>query len=119
MIRMWRLSEGGEDNLGLACTNEGLVLGRTPLIERRDRSFVVRDRAEIEILLSRAYRKIYRSRSPDVRPCDRGSRVERERPLPGVHSRGPSAASRSARPIRARRHGGREPPHRVRQCRCA
>ena len=57
MIRMWRLSEGGEDNLGLACTNEGLVLGRTPLIERRDRSFVVRDRAEIEILLSRAYRK--------------------------------------------------------------
>ena len=39
MIRMWRLSEGGEDNLGLACTNEGLVLGRTPLIERRGSSF--------------------------------------------------------------------------------
>ena len=57
MIRMWRLSEGGENNLGLACTNEGLVLGRTPLIERRDRRFVVRDRAEIEALLSRAYRK--------------------------------------------------------------
>ena len=57
MIRMWRLSEGGEDNLGLACTNDGLVLGRTPLIERRDHRFVVRDRAEIEILLTRAYRK--------------------------------------------------------------
>jgi hypothetical protein len=57
MIRMWRLSKGGEDNLGLACTSEGLVLGRTPLIERRDHRFVVRDRAEIEILLSGAYRK--------------------------------------------------------------
>ena len=57
MIRMWRLSEAGENNLGLACTNEGLILGRTPLIERRDRRFVVRDRAEIETLLSRAYRK--------------------------------------------------------------
>lgn len=57
MIRMWRLSEAGEDNLGLACTNEGLILGRTPLIERRDHRFVVRDRGEIEALLSRAYRK--------------------------------------------------------------
>ncbi len=57
MIRMWRLSEGGEDNLGLACTNDGLVLGRTPLIERRDHRFVVRDQGEIEALLSRAYRK--------------------------------------------------------------
>jgi len=57
MIRMWRLSEGGEDNLGLACANDGLILGRTPLIERRDRRFVVRDREEIEALLSRAYRK--------------------------------------------------------------
>jgi hypothetical protein len=57
MIRMWRLSEAGEDNLGLACTDEGLVLGRTPLIERRDHRFVVRDRDEIEALLTRAYRK--------------------------------------------------------------
>ncbi len=55
--QMWRLNEGGEDNLGLACTSEGLVLGRTPLIERRDHRFVVRDRGEIEALLSRAYRK--------------------------------------------------------------
>jgi hypothetical protein len=57
MIRMWRLSEAGEDSLGLACTNDGLLLGRTPLIERRDHRFVVRDQSEIEILLSRAYRK--------------------------------------------------------------
>jgi hypothetical protein len=33
-----------------------LVLGRTALIERRDEHFVVRDRSEIEQLLSRAYR---------------------------------------------------------------
>jgi hypothetical protein len=30
----WRLSEATEDNLGLACTDDGLVLGRTALIER-------------------------------------------------------------------------------------
>src|SRR5487761_423565 len=54
--QVWRLSEYGEDNLGLACTEQGLVFGRTPLIERRDGRFVVRDRNEIEYLLSRAYR---------------------------------------------------------------
>ncbi len=57
MIRqLWRLSEGGGDNLGLACLDEGLVLGRTPLIERRHDRFVVRDRHDIERLLSLAYR---------------------------------------------------------------
>jgi hypothetical protein len=56
--QVWRLSENsGDDNLGLACTEQGLVLGRTALIERRDGRFVVRERAEIERLLSRAYRK--------------------------------------------------------------
>jgi hypothetical protein len=54
---IWRLSEGGADNLGLACTDEGLVLGRTPLIERRDGRFVVRDEIEIRRLLSCAYGK--------------------------------------------------------------
>ncbi len=54
MIYIWRLSEGGEDNLGLACTNDGLILGRTPLVERRDQSFFVRDRSEIGRLLRRA-----------------------------------------------------------------
>src|ERR1700680_1624469 len=56
MIReFWRLSEAGEHNLGLACTGDGLLLGRTPLIERRDERFIVRGRREIERLLSRAY----------------------------------------------------------------
>src|SRR5689334_11628059 len=52
---IWRLSEAGEGNLGLACNEEGLVLGRTPLIERRDGRFVVRDAHDIERLLGRAY----------------------------------------------------------------
>ena len=56
MHQVWRLSEYGEDNLGLACTEHGLVLGRTPLVERRDGRFAVRERSEIECLLSRAYR---------------------------------------------------------------
>jgi hypothetical protein len=55
MIRMWRLSEAGEGNLGLACTENGLVLGRTPLVERQRHRFVVRDKSEIERLLRRAY----------------------------------------------------------------
>jgi len=58
MHKVWRLSEtGGDDNLGLACTEQGLLLGRTPLIERRDGRFVVRERIELERLLSRAYRR--------------------------------------------------------------
>jgi contact-dependent growth inhibition (CDI) system restriction endonuclease-like protein len=55
---MWRLSEAGPDNLGLACTDDGLLLGGTPLIERRDGRFVVRDRDEIEQLLQRGHRYI-------------------------------------------------------------
>jgi hypothetical protein len=51
----WRLSEAGPDNLGLACTDDGLPLGQTPLIERRDGRFVVRQRHEIERLLQCAY----------------------------------------------------------------
>ncbi len=51
---IWRLSEAGENNLGLCCTEDGLALGRTPLIERRDGRFVVRERSEIERLLARA-----------------------------------------------------------------
>jgi hypothetical protein len=56
MIRqIWSLSEGGDDNLGLACTNDGLILGRTPLIEQRDGRYVVRESSEIEWLLSHGY----------------------------------------------------------------
>ncbi len=53
--QFWRLQEGGEHNLGLAITGDGLVLGRTPLIEQRDARFVVREQGEIERLLSTAY----------------------------------------------------------------
>jgi hypothetical protein len=55
--KVWRLSENtGDDNLGLACTERGLVLGRTALLERHDTSFVVRERSELEHLLGCAYR---------------------------------------------------------------
>jgi hypothetical protein len=53
--RFWRLSEAGENNLGLACTDDGLFLGRTPLIKRHGDRFVVRERSEIERLLCCAY----------------------------------------------------------------
>jgi hypothetical protein len=52
---VWRLSEAGADNLGLACNEEGLFLGRTPLLEWRDGCFVVRDAHDIRRLLGRAY----------------------------------------------------------------
>ena len=48
MHSFWRLSEVGPDNLGLACSEDGLLIGRTLLIERRDGRFVVRERAAIE-----------------------------------------------------------------------
>jgi hypothetical protein len=51
----WRLSEAGTDNLGLACTDDGLMLGHTSLIERRGERYVVRERHEVERLLKRAY----------------------------------------------------------------
>jgi hypothetical protein len=54
--QLWRLSKPGDGNLGLACTEQGLLLGRTPLIERRNGRLAVRERSEIERLLSRAYR---------------------------------------------------------------
>jgi hypothetical protein len=44
---MWRLSKYHSDNLGLAFTDDGLLLGRIPLVERRDGRFVVRERSEI------------------------------------------------------------------------
>jgi len=56
MFQIWRLSAAGADNLGLACTEEGLVLGRTPLIWRRNGRYVVRESSEIARLLQRARR---------------------------------------------------------------
>ena len=51
----WRLSEAGPYNLGLACTDDGLLLGHTSLIDRRGERYIVRERHEIERLLKRAY----------------------------------------------------------------
>jgi hypothetical protein len=56
MHQFWRLSEYTDDNLGVACTSDGLMLGHTPLIERRDGCFVVRDSKHLERLLRRAFR---------------------------------------------------------------
>ncbi len=55
MHQVWRLSEYHQGNLGLACTEDGLFLGRTPLIERQGAKFVVRRPTKIERLLNRAY----------------------------------------------------------------
>ncbi len=55
MYKFWRLSKYCDDNFGLACTDAGLFLGRTPLIERHGARFAMRKRTEIERLLSRAY----------------------------------------------------------------
>src|SRR5580692_4893866 len=53
---MWRLREAGDENLGLAFTDNNLLIGRTPLIEKCDGQFIVRRQHDIERLLSRAYR---------------------------------------------------------------
>jgi hypothetical protein len=55
MHQVWHLSEYHEGNLGLACTEDGLFLGRTPLIERQGARFAIRQRTEIERLLRCAY----------------------------------------------------------------
>jgi CDI toxin restriction endonuclease-like domain len=55
MGHMWRLSEAGPRNLGLAFSDDGLLLGHTSLVERRGGRFVVRARGEIERLLKCAY----------------------------------------------------------------
>lgn len=50
------MSEGGDNNLGLTFTFDGLLLGRTALVERRDNKFVVREQSEIALLLAKAYK---------------------------------------------------------------
>lgn len=52
---LWRLSQVGPANLGLAFTDDALLLGNTSLIERRDGRFVVRQRHDIDRLLGRGY----------------------------------------------------------------
>src|SRR5262245_12622093 len=52
---VWRLSKGGDQSLGLSCSEDGLYLGRSPLVERGDEGYHVRPRAELDRLLERAY----------------------------------------------------------------
>jgi hypothetical protein len=52
---LWRLSEDAPDNLGLACTDYGLLLGQALLIERCNGRFVARERHEIERLLKSVF----------------------------------------------------------------
>jgi len=52
---MWRLSEDTPDNLGRAFTDDGLLLGCTPLIERRNGCFVVREWFEIARLVKYSF----------------------------------------------------------------
>jgi hypothetical protein len=49
-VELSSLTAAGDGNLGLCCDKNGLSLGRTPLIERRDGRFVVRPRSDLERL---------------------------------------------------------------------
>jgi hypothetical protein len=58
-VERWKLSsEGGH---GLSCTDEGLFLGRTALIERRERGYHLRPPTDLERLFWRALAKESRS----------------------------------------------------------
>lgn len=54
-VHLWKLSEGGAGCLGLACTEDGLFLGGTALIERRQGRYAVRPQADLDRLFGRAY----------------------------------------------------------------
>lgn len=54
-VHLWKLSEGGAGCLGVACTEDGLFLGGTALIERRQSRYAVRPQADLDRLVSRAY----------------------------------------------------------------
>jgi hypothetical protein len=53
-LSVWKLSDGSGRSLGFSCTEDGLLLGGTPLIERRGGRYSVRPQADLERLLSRA-----------------------------------------------------------------
>jgi hypothetical protein len=54
-VQLWKLSAGGDRSLGLSCTEEGLFLGRTALIERGTKGYLLRPQPDLERLLGRAY----------------------------------------------------------------
>ncbi|MGH9810429.1 MAG: hypothetical protein ACRD9W_24815, partial [Terriglobia bacterium] len=49
-----RLSAGGDGNLGPCCNQDGLFLGRTPLIERRAGGYALSPQSDLERLLRRS-----------------------------------------------------------------
>jgi hypothetical protein len=51
---LWRLSNAGDGNLGLCCNQDGLFLGRTPLIERGAGGYVLRPQSDLEGLFKRS-----------------------------------------------------------------
>jgi hypothetical protein len=53
-VHLWRLSTTGDGNLGVCCNQDGLFLGRTPLIERRAGRYVLRPPPDIERLFKRS-----------------------------------------------------------------
>jgi hypothetical protein len=53
-VHLWRLSTAGDGNLGLCCNQDGLFLGRTPLIERRAGRYVLRPPSDLERLFKRS-----------------------------------------------------------------
>ena len=53
--KLWRLSDGGADSLGLSCTADGLFRGGTALVECRGRGYAVRARRDLERLFRCAY----------------------------------------------------------------
>lgn len=54
-VHVWKLSEGGGRALGLSCTEDGVFLAGTQLIERREGRYALRPRADRERLLGRAF----------------------------------------------------------------
>lgn len=52
--RIWRISDR-KGALGLSCVDDGLFLGNTPLVERRECGFVPRAQTELETLLGRGF----------------------------------------------------------------
>jgi len=53
-VQLWNLSAAGDGNLGLCYNEDGLFLGRTPLIEHRAGCYIVRPRSDLERLFKRS-----------------------------------------------------------------
>ncbi len=52
---VWTLREGGANSRGLSCTDDGIFLGRTPLLERQNGRLVARAQSDLERLISSGF----------------------------------------------------------------